>query len=167
MLNRILSFQTLLMILALAFPASADPPAAWSERMQVFRDWRLDCRADPCTRYVSVAGAGEAEVLRLALSAGAAPALTVSTPLPLFLPDGVVLAIGDEPERPVAWRTCGPAGCEATAPLDTGLLAALRRERGGSATLTLVDGVRVRLPFSLLGFSAALEAGGPLVSLPP
>ncbi len=55
MLNRILSFQTLLMILALAFPASADPPAAWSERMQVFRDWRLDCRADPCTRYVSVA----------------------------------------------------------------------------------------------------------------
>ena len=98
-------------------------------------------------------------MLRVAVS-GPPPALTVTTPLPLFLPDGIVLALGTAPERRVPWRTCRPAGCEATLPLDPDLAAALRRERGGSVTLTLVDGVQVRLPFSLLGFSAALAARG-------
>jgi invasion protein IalB len=52
-------------------------------------------------------------------------------------------------------------------PLDPALLAALKRERSGSATFTLVDGVKVRLPFSLLGFSAALRAGERAVSRAP
>ena len=56
------------------------------------------------------------------------------------------------------WRTCGAGGCEAVLPLDPPLLAALRRERAATATFTLVDGVKVRLPFSLLGFSAATRA---------
>jgi hypothetical protein len=34
----------------------------------------------------------------------------------------------------------------------------LRRERAGSATFTLVTREQVRLPFSLLGFSAAFRA---------
>ena len=161
MLNRIPSFQTLVAILALALPAAADPPGAWAERVRAFRDWRLDCRAAPCTLATSVRGADGSEVLGLAVTAGPAPALVLSTPLPLFLPDGLALLLGDEPERPVPWRTCGAGGCEATLPLDGPLLAALRRERSGSATFTLVDGVTVRLPFSLLGFSAADAARAP------
>jgi invasion protein IalB len=46
--------------------------------------------------------------------------------------------------------------------MDPELLDALRREREGSAELTLVQHERVRLPFSLMGFSAAfrvLDAG--------
>ena len=85
-------------------------------------------------------------------------ALVVTTPLALFLPEGLTLALGQEPERVVPWRTCGPQGCEATVPMQPALLEALRRERGGTAGLTLVDGVQVRLAFSLMGFSAALEA---------
>ena len=143
------------LILAAAAPASADPPGAWAHRVEAFRDWRLDCRADPCELATSVRGADGSEVLRVAVTG---EALALTTPLPLFLPDGLALAVGADPARAVPWRTCGARGCEAALPLDPLLLAALRRERAGAATLTLVDGVKVRLPFSLLGFSAALAA---------
>ena len=163
MLNRTLSFQTLVGIVAaalpaLSLPALADPPSAWPGQVQAFRDWRLDCRADPCALDTVVRAGDGSEVLRVAVTGGAAPALVLATSLPLYLPDGTALAIGSDPERPVAWRTCGTGGCEATLPLDPAALASLRRERGGTAAFTLVDGVRVRLPFSLLGFSAGLAA---------
>jgi invasion protein IalB len=163
MLNRILSFQTLVAMLAVSplAPVRADPPAALAQRVEAFRDWRLDCRADPCRLHTSVRGADGSEVLGLAVGAGEGATLTLSTPLPLFLPDGLRLAVGAEPERSVPWRTCGAGGCEAVLPLDPGLLADLRRERAGTATFTLVDGVRVRLPFSLLGVSAAMARMGP------
>jgi invasion protein IalB len=168
MLNRTLSFQTLVAILALAAPAGGDPPGAWADRVQTFRDWRLDCRDGPCSATTAVTGADGSEVLRLAV-AGPEPgrSLTIGTALPLFLPDGMTLAIGEEPDRAVAWRTCGPGGCDAVVPVDPALLAALKRERSGRATFTLVDGVKVRLPFSLLGFTAALEAGERAVSRAP
>jgi invasion protein IalB len=43
-------------------------------------------------------------------------------------------------------------------PVDAELLAALRRERTGMAGFTLVEGVPVRLGFSLMGFAAARAA---------
>lgn len=158
MLNRTLSFQTLVSILLLAVPAAADPPSALAGRVQHFRDWRLDCRADPCAALTSVRGADGSEVLRVSLAPGEVPVLALATPLPLFLPDGLALAVGDAAPVPVPWRTCTATGCEATLALDPALLAALRRAPGGSAAFTLVDGVTVRLPFSLRGFTAAEAA---------
>jgi invasion protein IalB len=156
MLNTRLSFQTLVAILALTAPAPADPPGALPQQVRTFDDWRLDCRADPCAVATSVHGADGSEVLRAAVTE---QALVLATTLPLLLPDGLELAIGAGTEpRVVPWRTCGAGGCEAVVPLDPALLAALRRERAAAATFTLVDGVRVRLPFSLLGFSAATRA---------
>jgi invasion protein IalB len=87
-----------------------------------------------------------------------APVLTVRTPLPLLLPDGVTLTIGAGPPLHLPWRTCIVGACEAALPLGDDLVAELRRARGGTAEFTLVDASRVRLPFSLLGFSAALRA---------
>ncbi|PJN95834.1 hypothetical protein CNY89_06180, partial [Amaricoccus sp. HAR-UPW-R2A-40] len=43
-------------------------------------------------------------------------------------------------------------------PLDDDLLDSLRRERSAEVTLTLLDQVRIRLPVSLLGLTAALKA---------
>jgi hypothetical protein len=151
MLNKAFVKQTLVAIFALAAPVLADPPGA---RVGAFRDWRLDCFG-PCVAYTAVHGSDRSEVLRLEATE---TALEVKTPLPLFLPDGIALAFGDRPERVTPWRTCGATGCEAAVPLDPELLEALRRERAGSVTFTLVDGVQVRLPFSLMGFSDALRA---------
>jgi invasion protein IalB len=160
MINKASQKQTLVVILAmLAAPAAADPPAAWKSG-QTFRDWHLECPAAACPAQTVVVGADGSEVLRVALKARPTAALTVTTVLPLFLPDGIVLGIGERPPLSAPWRTCGKAGCEATLPLDPELLEAVQRERGGSVTLTLVEGVKVRIPFSLLGVSAALAARG-------
>jgi len=158
MLNGIWLKRTLVATL-LASPALADPPHA---RVPVrgFADWRLDCTAGQCLPYIAVVGAGGAEVLRLALLSGEPPQLEVSTRLPLYLPDGLALAVGSEPVPPLAWRTCGPDGCAARITVTPELAAALRRERAGTATFTPADGVPVRVPFSLMGFTAALQAAG-------
>jgi invasion protein IalB len=155
--------HTLVLILLCAVPALADPPAAHAPPLRAFDDWRLDCRQEPCAIATSVAGADGSEVLRLASTGGA---LAVTTALPLHLPDGIVLAFGDRLVRPAPWRTCSASGCEATLPLDPELGQALRRERDGSATFTLVDGVAVRLPFSLIGYSAALRAAAEVSPAP-
>lgn len=154
----------LLAALGLAAPASADPPAARAAAeaaKRVFLDWRIVCAAAGCAARAEVAAQDGAAVLAAeAAAAGGGAALVLSTPLPLFLPDGLLLGLGDAPLRAIPWRTCGPAGCEAEAPLDPALLAGLERERAAEVTLTLEDGLRVRLPLSLMGFSAAWEALG-------
>lgn len=140
--------------------AAADPPhARATEAAPSFRDWRLDCAAGACAIRTTLRGGdGSAVLTASATGAGEAGALALSTPLPLFLPDGLTLVLGDTPLRAVAWRTCDAAGCEAAAPLDAELLAALRREPVAEVMLTLVDGVRVRMAVSLRGFTAAWEA---------
>ena len=143
-----------------AAPAAADPPAARAAEeaaRRQFEDWRLACGPSDCAIRGAVLGAAGAPVLRVAATP---ERLTFATSLPLFLPDGLVLTLGDAPPRVVPWRTCGPAGCVAEAALDPDLLAGLKREREAEAVLTLVDGVRVRLPVSLLGFTAAWRAMG-------
>ena len=65
-----------------------------------------------------------------------------------------------DPPLPLAWRTCGPDGCAARLTVTPELAAALRRERGGTATFTPADGVPVRVAFSLIGYTAALRAAG-------
>lgn len=158
MLNKAALKQTLVAIALLLAPSGAagDPPQA---RARTFDDWRVDCTIAPlCVALTTLQGADGSEVLRLAVTQGEAASLAVTTRLALYLPDGLVLALGGSFERPVPWRTCGALGCEATLPMDPELLEALRRERAGSATFTLVTGETVRLPFSLLGFSAAFRA---------
>jgi invasion protein IalB len=156
MLNRSLVKQTLVATL-LAWPALADPPHG---RVPVrgFADWRLDCTADPCVTRTSILGADGSEVLRLTRLPGEPATLAVATPLPLYLPDGILLAVGAEPPLALAWRTCGPTGCEARLPLTPELAAALRRERQASLTFTPADGVPVRIVASLVGYTASLRA---------
>lgn len=163
MLNRIVPKQTLVAILALAPAALADPPGPPVPAARVFEDWRLECAVGPCEVATRVAGAGGRLVLRLALVDGKAPVLVISTPLPLYLPAGLTLSLSGEEPLTLPWRTCRYGACEAETPLADPLLASLRRERGGTVAFTLVNGVEVRLRFSLMGFTAALrtrDAGG-------
>ena len=155
MLNKATLKQLLVGFLPFTMPASADPRDATQPLQQIFADWQLVCHPGPCEVHTEVDGADGRAVLRLSADNDI---LTVATDLPLFLPDGLALGIGDAPEREAPWRTCDAGGCAATLPLDPDLLAALRRERAGAATFTLVDGVPVRLTFSLMGFTDARRA---------
>jgi invasion protein IalB len=129
-----------------------EPPAP-----PVFEDWALVC-AEDCAARTAIVGRDGTEVLTLTARAAEGGAFVIATPLPLFLPDPVRLTLGSSEPRGIPWRTCGPAGCEARAPLDPALLAGLRRERAGSVELTLETGERVRFGVSLLGFTAAWRA---------
>jgi invasion protein IalB len=149
--------QTLVVILALPFPALADPPHA-RVPVRSFADWRLDCSAQPCTARGGVLGADGRELLRLTLLPGEPPLLAISTVLPLYLPDGLALAVGAEPPLAAPWRTCGPDGCEARLAIGPALAQALRRERQASVTFTPADGVPVRIGVSLVGYTAAGRA---------
>jgi invasion protein IalB len=155
MLNKLPVKQTLVAILLVAGPALGDPPAAHVPAVRGFHDWRLDCTAAPCALRTTVTGSDGSEVLAVSL---AGPQVTLATRLPLYLPDGVGLAIEGMTGRQLPWWTCGAEGCEARLPLDPELAEALRRQRTGSATLTLLDGVPVRIGFSLVGFQAAARA---------
>jgi invasion protein IalB len=143
--------------------AAADPPAVYGARRAealTFRDWRLGCIGAACAVRTAVRGGDGSEVLALvARGAGVDEAvLEVRTPLPLHLPDGVLVGLGEAPLRRIAWRTCDAQGCVADAPLDADLVAALEREPAAEVTLTLAEGVKVRFPVSLLGFTAARRA---------
>jgi invasion protein IalB len=154
--------RALFVALALAAsPATAGPPgapAAAAAIEQPFRDWRLACAAAACALRTEVRGADGSAVLTVSATSDRGGALELRTPLPLFLPDGLTVAVGDAPPRDVPWRTCDAAGCAAETPLDPALLDGLKRERSAEVSLTLVDGVRVRLPMSLAGFTAGWEA---------
>lgn len=150
--------RALAVALALTGPAAADPPAVYGARRAealTFRDWRLHCQGPACALRSVVRGGDGSVVLSAALEG---QTLRFETALPLFLPDGVTLALGDDALREIPWRTCDPLGCRAEATLDEGLLDSLKRERSAEVTLTLLDQVRIRLPVSLLGLSAALKA---------
>lgn len=151
--------------LALAAGAAlADPPAAYGARRSeaiTFHDWRLHCRGDDCDLR-SLVRAGDGTLL---LVAEIGPdALRFATPLPLFLPDGITLALGSDPLRAIPWRTCDAQGCDAVADLDPSLRESLKRERQAEITFTLLEGLRVRLPVSLSGVTAGIRAREALTS---
>lgn len=142
-------------LVAAEMPAT-EPPVA-EER---FEDWRRVCVAEACRIEVSIASpdASAAELLGLSVEAADREALVVRTPLPLHLPDGVMLTLGGGEPEEAPWRTCDAAGCDARLPLTGSLLRGLRGERGAAVAFTLVDGERVRIAVSLMGFSAALRS---------
>jgi invasion protein IalB len=154
----------LLGLLALPAAAAEAPPEAMappaSGSVTRFEDWKLACPG-ACRIETAVRGERGAQVLHLRLDGPeSARTLVVETPLPLYLPDGLTLAIGEAEPRAAPWRTCGPEGCEARLPADPSLLETLRRQRSAIVGFTLVDGARVRLPVSLMGFTAAERALG-------
>jgi invasion protein IalB len=162
---RKLAFLAIATGLSTPAPVFADPPAPGRRGPAIYADWRLDCRDAPCTAYGPVFGTDGSEVLRLALPRGGS-SLVVRTPLAIYLPDGVTLALGGRLPQTATWRTCGPEGCEAWLPLDAELLEGVRNERIASVTFTLAEGTPVRVAVSLRGSSAALRARDPELRRP-
>jgi invasion protein IalB len=137
-------------------PAEAAAEAGPETGVARHRDWLLDCRA-ACTLATSVEGPDGRPLLRVSVGPSA-DVLTIETPLPLHLPDGLEVTAGARAPAAAPWRTCAAGGCEARAVLDQALLEGLRREREGAVAFTLADGARVRLPLSLMGFAAGERA---------
>ena len=86
------------------------------------------------------------------------PLLRVVTPFGVDLAKGVAVKVDDGEQYPVAFRTCRPAGCEAVAGIGNVLLSLLQAGRTLRVAYHLLDQGQQTVPFSLLGFTAALKA---------
>lgn len=167
MLNKFTRKHRLVVIaLLMAIPrnGAADPPAARAVAEAAttgrsFGTWRLTCAAgrQECAIGTEIRAADGTPVLRVQRPAEGA-VLRVTTPLPLFLPAGVTLTVGAAPPWSVAWRTCRDNSCTVEFDLTPELDAALRRERTAAVAFTLEEGLALRLPVSLLGYTAAGRA---------
>lgn len=135
---------------------------------KVLQDWRLHCRlAQPdrevCEMRQSIVNEnGDRVVLAVVgrLPNSDAPGLLILVPLGILLPPGTFLRIdqGEETRVPVA--RCEREGCQIELLLDDDLLPRLKAGTRAVVSFHVDDGrgqrVRVDVPISLIGFSAAL-----------
>jgi invasion protein IalB len=138
-----------------AVAAAGIAPAA--PAVERHRDWMLDCRAE-CRIETVVHGADGTAILTVSVGRDEPRVLRLETALPLFLPDPLEIVAGGFGPLRLPWLTCGASGCVVQAALEGDVMQALRGEREAQVGFTLVDGERVRLPVSLMGFTAAEEA---------
>ena len=158
--------------------ATPDPPAAPPQAPaplppgprdgKVLQDWTLHCRLPQpdrefCEMRQSIVNEnGDRVVLAVVgrLPNPDAPGLLILLPLGILLPPGTYLRIdqGEEVEVPVA--RCERQGCQVELLLDDDLLPRLKAGSQAVVTFHVADGrgqqLRVDVPISLIGFSAAL-----------
>lgn len=148
-----------------AFLVVVVPQYAMSTEVRSFEDWRVTCSVqelDDCRVWQRIQVLQESEAHDV-LAVSLAPAddgltLIVQTPLDVYLPADFALRIDGQDERRVRFRHCNPAGCWVLIPADGNLLRAFQRGQEAEAALSLVEGQTVRISFSLMGFTAALNA---------
>lgn len=133
--------------------------------VSTFQDWRVTCSVDAledCRVWQRVQ-VQQSDELHDVMAVSLAPSddglvLIFQTPLDVYLPADFALRIDGQREQRMRFRHCNPAGCWVLIPADTGLLRALQRGQKAEAALSLVEGQTVRISFSLMGFTSALEA---------
>ena len=91
--------------------------------------------------------------------------LTVVAPLGVFVIPGIKVTIGSGADKTVNYKTCLPAGCIATTPIDAAMAQALDQTAAADPqksslviTVMSADGKSVPLNFSLQGYREALAA---------
>jgi invasion protein IalB len=154
-------------------PAQASPgarggaPAERVTRTEQHQDWLVRCgrpdgRSEQCEMVQQPVGESGKPVMAVAVGdvpGNPNPGMIILLPLGISLPPGVELRIdgGAEIEAPV--ERCERQGCQVEMLLEPDLLAALKAGTRVTVDFHVLrqDGLqRVRIPFSLLGFTTAL-----------
>lgn len=158
--------------------APAEPHEIPPPPPRIHGDWEVRCEplpdgthsatdgdareAQPCFLFQEVEdGETGFEILQVVVGHAPGRSRTVAVfivPLDVFLPSGVLVQVDDGDPAWAQYQRCSPGGCQAVLPLDEELIDAFRR--GEEATVELEDGRHTarRMPLSLMGFSAGLDA---------
>lgn len=91
-------------------------------------------------------------------NAAGAPTAVLTTPTSINLTSGLELKIGKGAARKLAFWSCDANSCEASMPLDEGLLKDARTGDDASATIVMRDGRTVRFSIINRGFERAVAA---------
>lgn len=137
---------------------------------QKFQDWTVRCEGDPnnaansrCFIFQSVVDTEkDRPVMMFAVSRQPDEPLAravIVLPLGVALRPGIEMAIDNGAPQGFPFVICLPDGCQAHVPLDDAMVGSFKRGNGGSIKFrALPSGQVVTLPFSLKGFTAALNA---------
>lgn len=130
-------------------------------------DWLVRCTgedgvATACEAFRSLfLTENEQRILHIAVGHGTeedeAVAIIIA-PLGVLLPEGMVVRIDDGWPAEFDYQSCGTDGCRVRAPLDAGMLDAMRSGSELRVVVAELTGRRVAIPVSLNGFTEAFEA---------
>jgi len=134
------------------FQSGSAPPSESAKA-----NWQVDCRGPQgslnCVATQSLYGKTTGRRL---LSAGVRvapetkqPVLLLRLPLGVYLPGGILLRIGDQPEKRLAVETCTENGCAAKTAVTKDEIAALLR--GANLVVSVRDEKRKTVTFQILG----------------
>lgn len=157
-----------LSLLTLGFLAPAVVAQA-NKDGQVFNDWVVRCADDPnnqarggCFIVQNVINnVDQKPVMQIAigyLAEDPTPAAIFTLPLGVRLPPGALIAIDDKEGVRVPFERCMPDGCKVQFRMNPDQVAAFKAGNGGKLTIQDAAGRGLAIPFSLKGFTAALNA---------
>jgi invasion protein IalB len=84
--------------------------------------------------------------------------MTILTPLNVYLPAGMKLAVDKGKSVTLQYRNCNNAGCWIQHFVDAKTLRSLQSGNAGYAKLRLINGQNLKIKFSLKGLKAALTS---------
>jgi invasion protein IalB len=135
--------------------ASASQPPSWSVGCAATeRSAALNCAVE---QRVFVANSGQlvgSVSVRLPGDAGG-PIMTITTPLGLFVPAGVSIAIDEDAAQTLEVQTCDAHGCYAESPVSDNLLSRMLKGKKLNVGFQDLSKQPINLALSLIGFSDA------------
>ncbi len=136
-------------------PAATTPQSAWaSQCVADGRSGSLDCSV--FQRVVTQAGQLVGSVT-IRVPPGGTPVMVVSTPLGLYLPNGITFSIDGGAANKLELQTCEQTGCIATFPVTEEALNAMTRGQKIDIAFANMNRQTITLPLSLVGFTAAYQ----------
>lgn len=146
------------------------PPSAPGMEVKQFQDWAVRCgqiqegSAEACEMLQQRLDDQGQTVLAIVVGkvpSSGKPGMLIILPLGIELPPGVALKVGQEDEVPARIRRCVRHGCEVELLLDANVLTLLKKGTEANVLFQIVGDQgqprTVGVPFSLLGFTAALN----------
>jgi invasion protein IalB len=146
------------------------PPSEPGLEVRQFQDWAVRCGRPaedaPQTCEMVQQRLDEQGQTVLAIAVGRVPntddpGMLIILPLGIWLPPGVVLRVDGGEEVPARIERCERRGCQVELLLEPNILTLLRSGREANVLFQIYDETGeptvVGVPFSLLGFTAALN----------
>jgi invasion protein IalB len=146
------------------------PPSAPGLEVRTFQDWAVRCgrpaeaAAESCEMLQQRQDEQGQTVLAIAVGDvpnNDNPGMLIILPLGIWLPPGVVVKVDGGKEVPARVERCERRGCQVELLLEPDVLTILKSGREANVLFQIYDQSGqtkvVGVPFSLLGFTAALE----------
>ncbi len=140
--------------------------------LERFNDWYLTCVENGICRVfqrISIAPIANGETkeakLQDVLSVAIAPlggnreslGIIVQTPLNVFLKSGMGIQVDSNKGVELEYRNCDIQGCWVVEKAQRNLINQIKRGKTGYILLQLLNGKKVKISFSLIGFTKAIE----------